>query len=43
MMMSSREFKGTSAKLTKMVPSPWLMVISAVFDIVDGDDDDKDG
>ena len=39
-MMSSREFKGTSAKLTTMVPSPWLMVISAVFDIVDGDDDE---
>ena len=36
-MMSSREFKGTSAKLTTTVPSTWLMVISVVFDIVDDD------
>ena len=41
-MMSSREFKGTSAKLTTMVPSPWLIEISVVSNIVDGDDD-KDG
>ena len=38
--MSSREFKGTSAKLTTTVPSTWLMVISVVFDIVDDDDYD---
>ena len=41
-MMSSREFKGTSAKLTTMVPSPWLIEISAVSNIVD-DDDEKEG
>ena len=39
-MMSSREFKGTSAKLTTMVPSPWLIEISVVFDIVDDDNYD---
>ena len=38
MMMSSREFKGTSAKLPTMVPSPCLMVMSVVFDIVEDDD-----
>ena len=37
MMMSSREFKGTSAKLPTMVPSPWLIEISVVFNIVDDD------
>ena len=43
MMMSSREFKGTSAKLSTMVPSTWLKVISVAFDVVDGNDYDLIG
>ena len=42
-MMSSREFKGTSAKLTTMVPSSCLMVISVLFNIVDDDNYDLIG
>ena len=43
MMMSSREFKGTSAKLSTMLPSTWLKVISVAFDVVDGNDYDLIG